>query len=714
MSILPTRLATKLPVIMVLSVTILVALLVSVASWIGGNSSVQLTQTALENAARGRTNTVTLYLEQLQGNMRALASHTIVDDAAKQFHGGWKVLKEEASSKLIDVYVTNNPNPEQTRHEFVDADIKGVYYSAAHKKHQPRITKLLQGGMFRDVLFFDKKGNVYYSYRKGDAFAKNINQAKVIHEELNAQIQPILKLANEKPNTVYKGNGFTGFIQAHGDITAYMVTPILKWGRIDGAIAFEVNTKELATILEDETGLGKTGHIELVNASLKAISFSKKTVKDLATAENEIALNALTGKASSTDLQINGHKYLTVASPMQVLGTTWALVVRQDYEELLAPAATLRNGLLAIGAAMLLLIGGLATWFVRSAMAPLKLLNDGVTRLAKDDLNVQLPNSKKKDEIGELSRAVEVLRNNAIERRRLEEQARDEQESRTKRQRAIESMIDGFRSSSDELLNDVTQNMSTMQQTAQGLFGMAADTADKATSSASASEVASGNVQTVASAAEELASSIEEIKRQVDETANVVNRATEATRHTNEKVSGLSNSAQKIGDVVSLIQDIAEQTNLLALNATIEAARAGEHGKGFAVVASEVKELANQTSKATEEISSQITEIQGATNEAVDAIAGIASTMEKVNEYTNSISIAVDEQGAATFEISQNVTQAASGTQQVAGNMSGLQESVSQTTQSVEQVQQSSSNAAQQTDRLRNEVDAFLKNVASA
>jgi methyl-accepting chemotaxis protein len=714
MSILPKRLATKLPVIMVLSVTLLVALLVSVASWMGGNTSVQLTETALQNAARGRTDTVTLYLEQLQGSMQTLASHTDVGDAATELFGGWKVLKNDAPTKLKEIYVDNNPNPKDLRHQFVDAKVQGVYYSAAHKKHQPRITKLLKGGMFRDVIFFGKEGNVYYSYRKGPEFATNISQPGVLHEELIAQVQPILKLAKEDPEGGYKGNGFTGFVSAHGEITAYMVTPIAKWGRILGAIAFEVNTQELASIIEDKTGLGKTGHIDLVNASLQAISFADKTVKDVPTSENEIALAALTGNTSMDDVVLDGHKYRAVAVPMSVLGTAWAIVVRQDYEELLAPAATLRNSLLALGVGMLIVIGGLATWFIRSAMAPLKTLNDGVTRIAKDDLNVQLPDAKRKDEIGELSRAVEVLRNNAIDRRRLEEQARTEQEERAKRQRAIESMIDGFRSSSNELLNDVTQNMDSMQQTAQGLFGMAENTAAQATSSASASEEASSNVQTVASAAEELASSIEEIKRQVDETANVVNQATEATRHTNEKVSGLSNSAQKIGDVVSLIQDIAEQTNLLALNATIEAARAGEHGKGFAVVASEVKELANQTSKATEEISSQINEIQGATNEAVHAIAGIATTMEQVNEYTNSISIAVDEQGSATFEISQNVTQAASGTQAVAGNMSGLQESVTQTTQSVEQVKESSTNVAERTDRLRNEVDSFLKNVASA
>ena len=714
MQLLPKRLAIKIPVIMILSVTLLVGLLVTVASWTGGNTSVKLTETALLNAAQGRTNTVTLFLEQLQAKMQTMATHTNTADAATELYGGWKVLKDEAPTVLRKAYVTDNTLPLEERYKLLDAKVDGVYYSKTHIKHQERVGTLLKGDMFRDVLFFDKDGNVYYSYRKGDEFARNMSEEGVFHPELAAQVKPILKVARDTPDDKVDIRGFTGFIKVGERITAYMVAPIEKWGRTLGAIAFEVNTASLAAIMGDKTGLGNTGEVDLVSADLNEVSFGSNTVAKLPDSVLDLATMALKGEVSVGDMSDGGTKYRAVAVPMEVLGTKWAVLAHQGYDELMAPASELRNSLLLIGLVMLLAIGGLGSWFVRSSLAPLQKLNEGVMQIAQENYSVELPDANSKDEIGELSKSVEVLRNNALERRRLEDQGHQEQQERAKRQNAIETMIEGFRSSSSELLNNVASNMGNMQETAQILSGMADATADKAASSASASEVASSNVQTVASAAEELSASIEEIKRQVNETTLVVNQATDATRKTTETVSGLSHGAQKIGDVISLIQDIAEQTNLLALNATIEAARAGEHGKGFAVVAAEVKGLANQTSKATEEIASQIQGIQSSTNEAVSAIQSIADTMERVNEYTQTISSAVDEQGSATYEISRNVAQAASGTQEVAGNMSDLSSSVAETTQSVDQVEQNSLDVARQTDLLRKEVDNFLQGVASA
>jgi len=363
-----------------------------------------------------------------------------------------------------------------------------------------------------------------------------------------------------------------------------------------------------------------------------------------------------------------------------------------------------------------LVISGLIAFFVvhRGLATPISRVTQAMRQLASGNTEVELLDANRKDEIGDMSSAVLVFRDNAIEREHLRSDQEKEQEAHIKRQQRIEQLIADFRTTAQNMLESVGTNMEQMQSTAQVLTGIADDTAERASGAANASEDASNNVQTVASAAEELSSSIGEIGRQISQTTEIVNQATDEARSANDKVATLSEGAQKIGDVVSLIQDIAEQTNLLALNATIEAARAGEMGKGFAVVASEVKSLATQTAKATEEIASQISAIQGSTQEAVGAIQNISKTMEEANGYTAAIAAAVEEQSAATSDISHNVQLAATGTKDVATNMSGVTAAVSETTQSAAQVEHASGDVADQAKKLEKVVGTFLTEVAAA
>jgi methyl-accepting chemotaxis protein len=204
------------------------------------------------------------------------------------------------------------------------------------------------------------------------------------------------------------------------------------------------------------------------------------------------------------------------------------------------------------------------------------------------------------------------------------------------------------------------------------IAGSIATANEQVTGAASASEQTSANVQAVASGAEELQTSIAEISRRVSEASKISAQAVDQSRRTNDIVTGLSASAGRIGDVVSLINTIAAQTNLLALNATIEAARAGEAGRGFAVVASEVKSLATQTSKATEEIGGQIAAVQSATNEAVGAIGDISKTIDTINEISETIASAVEEQTAVTRDIAANMQTASVGVRAISENMSQI------------------------------------------
>ena len=375
-----------------------------------------------------------------------------------------------------------------------------------------------------------------------------------------------------------------------------------------------------------------------------------------------------------------------------------------------------RTLLLAIGvSAIALLIGiGAAVITGRGIARPVVTMTLAMRRLAEGDKSVEIPAQGRRDEVGQMAAAVEVFRQKMIEADRLEAEQASEREARERRAQQIERLTHEFDEAVSSVLSHVAAATSQMQSTSASMSATAEETNRQALTVAAASEQASANVQSVASASDQLSTSIEEISRQVAQSASISHRASEDAERTNDQVVRLSAAAQRIGDVVSLIQDIAAQTNLLALNATIEAARAGDAGKGFPVVASEVKTLANQTAKATEEIAQQIGEIQGETSGAVAAIEAIGRTISEINQIASGIASAVEEQNAATREIARNVQEAARGTQEVSSNISGVTEAAGETGTAAEQVHASAANLAEQSAHLRRAVEDFLAGVRAA
>ena len=305
-----------------------------------------------------------------------------------------------------------------------------------------------------------------------------------------------------------------------------------------------------------------------------------------------------------------------------------------------------------------------------------------------------------------------VTHEDVTEQRQAEQQRMTIQQQEARRT-IIENAISLFRKRAESLLQTVADSASKMRSTAMGLFNDSGHTWQRSESAVQTSNEASTNVAIAASAAEELSRSIAEIGQQLNQTAAVVRITVDEAHATNQDIGALALGAQKIGDVTKLIRNIAGQTNLLALNATIEAARAGETGRGFAVVAAEVKSLAVQTAKATEDISSQIMEVQNSTGNAVEAIERITRRMEEINNYTSAVAASVQQQNAATSEISKNVTGAADGAKLIVAILSEVAGATTETQQSAQTVLTAAESAEEAIGNLRNEVEDFLTKVTA-
>ncbi|MGC9668778.1 methyl-accepting chemotaxis protein [Planosporangium sp. 12N6] len=332
-----------------------------------------------------------------------------------------------------------------------------------------------------------------------------------------------------------------------------------------------------------------------------------------------------------------------------------------------------------VAAAVGLVVGGvIALWNYRLIVSPVRRVRDLLGRMADGDLT-EAVDVDSRDEIGQMAAALERMRASV----------------RDTVARIVETS--GALTTSSQHLTEVGGSMSAAAQQMSAQANVVAETAEEV----------SRSVQTVASGSEEMGSSIGEISHNANEAVTVAAQAVDVAASTTGTMSKLGESSARIADVVKVITSIAEQTNLLALNATIEAARAGEAGKGFAVVASEVKDLAQETARATEDISRRVHTIQTDTAGAVEAIDEISAIIGRINDYQLTIASAVEEQSATTGEITRSVAEAATGSSEIASNIAGVAAAASTTTEGVAESQRAAEELARMSSDLQQVVRHF-------
>ncbi len=705
--------AVKIPLLLAAALVTL-SLAIGGANYLAASDALhESRRDMLQAVVASRTAQLGDYLSSIEQDLRFMAGNPSIIEAAQLFTAAYAKL-DSPVTYLQKHYITDNPHPTGEK-EKLDKAADGSAYSDLHAERHPWIRQFLQERGYYDIFLFDTDGNLVYTVFKELDYATNLNTGEWKDTDLGNAFRAALAKGPAGGHSFFD---FQPYGPSHGAPASFISAPLVENGKTVGVLVFQMPIDRMRAIMDSAVGLGETGETILVGRDGLQRNDSRFTEEnDILTKKisvPEIA-SAFEGKTVVFEGEgWNGARAEMAAMPLDFTGVRWIVAAGVDTEEAYASIAEMRNSSLVIALVTLALVLGVSILFTRSITARIASTTGAMRALADGDLSIAVPDAGRKDELGAMADALQIFKDNAGERQRLEEQQQADQAERERRAALIAEQIQAFDGSVGEIITAFGEAATGLEGSAKSMIGSADEANRQSSTVAAAAEEASVNVQTVAAATEELSSSIREIGRQVQNSATIAGRAASASQQADEHVGTLGEAAAEISKVVDLIQDIAEKTNLLALNATIEAARSGEAGKGFAVVANEVKSLASQTAQATDDIARQIGAIQGATETTVSAMRDIQSVVNEVNEISSTIAAAVEEQSASTEEISRSIQEVANATQHVTETISGVHQVAGETGAAAQQVSAASSDLGGKSEKLRTTIDGFLSQVRAA